>query len=499
MRKYTFGLRDGVHLSFILFLLVMSGLLAGRYYLRGAEDSLAVSPERLGELESEESWYGIYVKNEKIGYSRTSVVTQDSLVISTDRTYMAFQMIGRNQSLNTYSRAVTDQRMQLVSFIFTINGEDTDYGVRGRVDGQWLNLNITVAGETRGERLHIDEPPQLPNTVELLLAGRELKKGLRISTTVFDPGSMANEPLVMEVLGREKITWSAAEKEVWHIREDMGGLRVDSYVDDQGQVLEERSGMGYRMVLEDEQTAREGYWPAKGSDIQRLVAVVPDRPLPAERSLTSLKVEITGVGPDTFGLRGGFQTYENNILEVTSVMPPAERMADSVPAVIRDVNTSPGTFVQSEHPRLLALAAQIIKIGDSPAEKIRSIMRWMNSNIEKKPTFSIPNTLEVLERKSGDCNEFAVLFCSFARAAGIPTRIAMGLVYVEDAFYYHAWCECYLGGWVSVDPIFGQFPADATHLRFMAGDMDRQVEILPLVGQVGIKVLDFSTGQGAAK
>ena len=167
-----------------------------------------------------------------------------------------------------------------------------------------------------------------------------------------------------------------------------------------------------------------------------------------------------------------------------------------MPTVIRDVYTSPGFFVQSEHPRLFALAAEVIDLGAGEMEKIRSIMRWMDKNIEKKPTFSIPNTLEVLERRSGDCNEFAVLFCSLARAAGIPTRIAMGLVYVEDAFYYHAWNECWLGDWVSVDPIFGQFPADASHLRFLAGDMDRQVEILPLVGKVGIKVLDYSTGPG---
>ena len=174
-------------------------------------------------------------------------------------------------------------------------------------------------------------------------------------------------------------------------------------------------------------------------------------------------------------------------------MPSPELLDDTIPSLIKQLHTSPGTFVQSEHPRLLALAARVVNLDDRDVDKIRSIMNWMNENIKKVPTFSIPNTLEVLERRSGDCNEFAVLFCSLARAAGIPTRIAMGLVYVEDAFYYHAWCECYLGEWVAVDPIFGQFPADATHLRFLAGDMDRQVEILPLIGKVGIKVLEYGT------
>ena len=496
---YRLGIRDIVHLSFILFMLVMAGLLAERYYIQGKREVLEVSPESLGEVESETGWYGIYMKEEKIGYSRTTVARQDTQFICTDHTYLAFKMIGQNKSVNTYTRAVTDSKLRLVSFIFTITGEDTDFGLRGRVDRDVMNLNITVAGESRGERIPLDEPPQLPSTVQLLLASRELKEGDSFSTTVFDPSAMKNIQLEIEVLGRETILYNGAETPVWHLRQKMGGMQVDSYIDDQHRLLEERSEMGYRLVLEDELKARTGNWPEEGTDIQRLVAVVPDRPLPEARNIASIKLELTGVGQDTFSLRGGCQSYEERIIEVVPRLPLPEQLTDTLPSVIRDVYTSPGSFVQSEHPRLLALAAEVIDLGAGDMEKIRSIMRWMNENIEKKSTFSIPNTLEVLERKSGDCNEFAVLFCSLARAAGIPTRIAMGLVYVEDAFYYHAWDECWLGDWVSVDPIFGQFPADATHLRFLAGDMDRQVEILPLVGKVGIKVLAYSTGPGEVR
>lgn len=158
---------------------------------------------------------------------------------------------------------------------------------------------------------------------------------------------------------------------------------------------------------------------------------------------------------------------------------------------MREQFTRSTAFVQSDHPRLLALLPEALGTATGTRQKIRAIMGWIELNIASKPTFSIPSTLEVLERRSGDCNEHAVLFCALARAAGIPTRIAMGLVYVERAFYYHAWNECWVGGeWIAVDPIFRQFPADPTHLRFIHGDMDRQVEILPLMGKVGIRVLE---------
>ena len=33
-----------------------------------------------------------------------------------------------------------------------------------------------------------------------------------------------------------------------------------------------------------------------------------------------------------------------------------------------------------------------------------------------------------------------------ARAAGLPARVAAGLVHVHDAFYYHAWPEVFVEG-----------------------------------------------------
>ena len=74
--------------------------------------------------------------------------------------------------------------------------------------------------------------------------------------------------------------------------------------------------------------------------------------------------------------------------------------------------------------------------------------------------------------------------------SGIPARIAVGLVYIHGAFYYHAWPEVYIdegngrGLWLPVDPTLNQFPADATHLRLARGGLDKQAVILPLIGTV---------------
>jgi hypothetical protein len=43
--------------------------------------------------------------------------------------------------------------------------------------------------------------------------------------------------------------------------------------------------------------------------------------------------------------------------------------------------------------------------------------------------------------------------------------------------------------WVAVDPTLGQYPADASHLRFLVGGLARQVELIRLIGRLQLEVL----------
>jgi transglutaminase-like putative cysteine protease len=97
-----------------------------------------------------------------------------------------------------------------------------------------------------------------------------------------------------------------------------------------------------------------------------------------------------------------------------------------------------------------------------------------------------------------------------ARSIGMPARIAVGLVFMHGAFYYHAWPEVYIadpstslgagknggGLWLPVDPTLNQYPADATHLRLTRGGLDKQAVVLPLIGRLKLTVLDVEFAPG---
>jgi transglutaminase-like putative cysteine protease len=147
-------------------------------------------------------------------------------------------------------------------------------------------------------------------------------------------------------------------------------------------------------------------------------------------------------------------------------------------------------FIQSDHPDIQRQARDIIAGIEDPLEQVKKISAWVYQELRKQPVVSIPSALDVLRERVGDCNEHSVLFTALVRAIGIPARLQAGIVYQEGKFFYHAWAQVYLGSWISVDPTLNQIPADATHIRLVEGDLDKQLDLVKVVGRLKVEVLE---------
>ena len=102
-------------------------------------------------------------------------------------------------------------------------------------------------------------------------------------------------------------------------------------------------------------------------------------------------------------------------------------------------------FIESDAPEIRAEAREGRRRASRHRARAPSGSRATSTrSLEKKPTVSLPSAREVLRTRVGDCNEHTALYVAMARALGIPARIAVGLVYVRGAFYYHAWPEVYI-------------------------------------------------------
>ena len=138
-------------------------------------------------------------------------------------------------------------------------------------------------------------------------------------------------------------------------------------------------------------------------------------------------------------------------------------------------------------------AAEIVGEVTDPWSRAMAIYEWVYANIEKESTVSIPSALEVLQNRRGDCNEHTILFAALARSVGIPTRVALGVVWSDrlDGFYYHAWPEVHVGRWIWMDPTLGQPIADATHVKLLTGGIDKWPELISFLGRLQIEVTEL--------
>jgi hypothetical protein len=226
-------------------------------------------------------------------------------------------------------------------------------------------------------------------------------------------------------------------------------------------------------------------------DVQEMTAIAASAPIRDKRALPELRVRLSGTDISGYDLSGARQELRGDTLVIRREQGAALQAGYALPAdPARFAATLlPEPMVQSDDAAVRELAARIVGDTRDPRAAAERLTRWVYDSLEKKISFSIPNALEVLRTRVGDCNEHTQLFVALARAAGLPARSVAGLAYVGGKFYYHAWPEVYLGDWVATDPTFGQFPADAAHVRFVIGGFKRQAELLKLIGTLRVDVL----------
>jgi transglutaminase-like putative cysteine protease len=249
-----------------------------------------------------------------------------------------------------------------------------------------------------------------------------------------------------------------------------------------------------RQAQQDARLASGG--PGVDQDVILSTAVQSDVDLSDVGRFREVRFRLRGVDLEGFQLDGGRQTLRGDTLvvrqEAWDDLDPGYLLP--YPRMDLAEHLEPEPLIQSDDRRIVDRAQQVTARRARWRQDPRAVARQLNGAVhhmlEKSVTFSVPNAVQVLESLQGDCNEHTVLYVAMARALGLPARTAVGLVFVNGAFFYHAWPEVWLGEWVAVDPTFGQVPADASHIRFVVGGLAQQVEIVRLIGNLDIEVLE---------
>ena len=477
-------------------------VLVNRSYLQ-ASASLATDLARYG---SAAVWRGVYYRGEKIGFTVSQTVPKDDGFELEEDGRLQMSLLGATTAATLRTTAHVDKSFTLHAFEFSLDPGTGPIEIRGRVDGKRLTLEVKTPSGTRSEVRELEEPPALSLNISRRLASGGLVPGAKHQWTVFDPATLRNSTVNIEVGKRELVRGAGATPiPAFRVEMEYSGLRTSSWITDTGEVVREESALGMITVRESADNARAMAVSRRMQvDLLQAAAVDPRMrtPIAEPRDVRLMRIRLGGVDLSPLDLDGGAQTLKGDVLELRD--PQAMKAGPADPDVARYLKAE--LFIESDAPEIIAEAAKAVQGVTGTRERAERLTRYVNQLLDKKPTVSLPSALEVLRTKVGDCNEHTVLYVAMARALGIPARIAVGLVYIHGAFYYHAWPEVYLeegsglraqgsaqraqGLWLPVDPTLNEFPANATHLRLARGGLDKQTVILPLMGKLTMDVLD---------
>jgi hypothetical protein len=419
---------------------------------------------------------------------------------------MQMALLGADTVAVLKTTARVDHAFVLQSFEFSLDPGTGPTRISGRVDGPQLELTVATATGSRTETRTLQEPPTLALNLGRRLAAAGLKPGARHEILVFDPATLSNAPMTIIVRDRELIRLAGLPLPVFRLDMQFAGLSASSWITETGEVVREESALGMLVVKEERDVApRMAVSRRARTDMIGSAAIVPEirHRIDDPRTVRRLVLRLTGAALPAGDLDGAGQRElpRAGNAQVIELRDPREIEPGPLdPGIARYL--APEALLESDAPEIVAEAALAIRGSADPREQAERLVRHVNGLLDKKPTVSIPSAKDVLRTKIGDCNEHTALYVAMARAVGIPSRIAVGLVYLNGAFFYHAWPEVYLrqgggGLWLPVDPTLNQFPADATHLRVARGGLDKQVLVLPLIGQLKIEVSELQLTEGA--
>lgn len=374
------------------------------------------------------------------------------------------------------------------AFDFSLRSNNHETRVEGEYRNGLLDATLHTAGQEISVPMRVGDDFNLAASgIGIDIAPENLEVGKEYQFDAYDPLTLSMGKSRAMVDRRETIEILGEDFEALVLEVDVGGQKSTVWIDDAGDVLRVDTAFGFTIERSNQQAALADIKPKDAADFLTASAVTPTGETPV-RGARMMRIHVSGLDEGILLETDATQKQiEPGVYEIAMIEAPSgDYVALGDPEPYLDATP----FEQSRDPRIVQQAQTIVGDTEGTWDKAQLIADWVYTEIVKNPVVSLPSAIEVLDTREGDCNEHTILFAALARAVGVPTRIAIGLVWSEEyeAFYYHAWPEVYAGEWIWIDPTLGQPIADATHVKILTGSITEWPKLINYIAQIQIDV-----------
>lgn len=444
-------------------------------------------PSPASQIDRRESWDAVFIAGKKVGYIHTTVepvraADGRELLRVQVQTQLRFKRLNDTVTMQTrYGTVETKEGevLRLDSRSLVGPNEMRIYG--DVVDGQ-MDLTLEGGGSRQVVRLEWPSDVRGPYGPEQSMSKVPLEPGQTRTVKTFIPDLNKIGQTILSAGSQQEIELGGGTR--------MNLLRVESkvtgpdgkplpgmdsvyWVDANGQILKSETDVFGGLVTY--RTTREAALAAIKSPLDLVkISIVPvgrriSRPEQVREAL--YRVSLEGEKAEKVFPTDRRQSLRTNpdgtiLLHVKSSAAPS---SESNPQPPGPEYLAANPVINSEDSRVIELSRKATQGVSDPWGKAVAINSWVSQNLkEKNFETSFATAKDVARDLTGDCSEHAVLAAAMNRAAGIPSRVVIGLVYAEklEGFGYHMWVEAYINrDWVALDPTFGQSEVDAVHIK----------------------------------
>jgi hypothetical protein len=480
-------------LAMLCLILLFSGC-TGKYFRTADQPLPQSSYSNLSKLPYTEYWAGIVFNGAKIGFSHFNISAAEETAGNFDihseaALHIRFLMFDKHINMKSYDQVAPDLSMQQFSYEYDFDGSKMK--LIGQLLDDTLEVEIITRGNVSSQRFPVEDKIYPLSVINLYPVIHGFEIGQTYAYQVYDGETQTISTVNQEILAYEES--DLFDGTAYKMKTRLHGQEVTTWIDPSGRpVLEMSLGGVIISALENEKTAVQYLTQAalnKEDVLLNFSLIKSNIDIPDPDQISFLKVILSGFDK-TFDVpvdkRQDCEPLgEELICRIDSRLPDGSGYADSSenPTVRRYV--LPSYIIPSNNQRIRETASDIVKDTQDIKRRIELLLEWIQTHIEQKPV-DVITAMDVLEGKQAECQGHTYLYAAFARALGIPTKVANGIVYADEfqGFLYHTWAESLVNGhWIAIDPTFYQMPADATHIKLVEGE--HPSELLPLVNLIG--------------
>jgi Transglutaminase-like superfamily len=358
---------------------------------------------------------------------------------------------------------------------------NTEKITKGETSGGKMHLTVEAGGDKQAEVIDWGEDVRGPYGAEMSLAREPIAAGEKRVVKTFVPTLNRICLSKLTARGLEKVETGVKNETRELMRVDMEvtdlngkeepGTRQVLWVDAGGQILRAVSELlggtfAYR-TTKSAANAPNGAFDLVDAGVVKVPQPIRD---PEKTRGASYRVSFKDGDPAALFPTDARQVVKKTgagaaILEVRT-MGPHDGKAESSPG---EEFLRPNSMINSDDPEVMRLMRKAVNGRTDPWEMAVAIENWVFQGIRTKNySIAFAPAAEVARNLEGDCTEHSVLTAAMCRAAGIPARVAVGLLYAEKigGFGQHMWNEVYVNGrWVAIDAAFNESAVDAVHIK----------------------------------